>query len=148
MPKPKTDCWILVQNILSLHMARSCHCPWFSTVLPPSTENPRESCFEPGAIRNGTRVGVELKLGSTVTYRCDSGYTLEGDPTLTCIMGGDGKPSWNKPKPICIGKHWHLETAPRNTNHTSSYRFITCKHAYTLFFPIWRCLRGVSISVI
>lgn len=79
--------------------------PHDSSALPPSTENPRESCFEPGAIRNGTRAGVELKLGSAVTYRCDSGYTLEGDPTLTCIMGGDGKPSWNKPKPICIGKH-------------------------------------------
>uniref|UniRef100_A0A669EYE9 CUB and Sushi multiple domains 2 n=1 Tax=Oreochromis niloticus TaxID=8128 RepID=A0A669EYE9_ORENI len=66
------------------------------------TENPRESCFEPGLVRNGTRVGTDLKLGSTVTYHCDSGYTLEGDPTLTCIMGVDGKPSWNKPKPICI----------------------------------------------
>uniref|UniRef100_A0A8C2WMG0 CUB and Sushi multiple domains 2 n=1 Tax=Cyclopterus lumpus TaxID=8103 RepID=A0A8C2WMG0_CYCLU len=66
------------------------------------TENPRESCFEPGLVLNGTRVGADLKLGSTVTYRCDSGYTLEGDPTLMCIMGGDGKPSWNKPKPICI----------------------------------------------
>uniref|UniRef100_A0AAX7V0K9 CUB and Sushi multiple domains 2 n=1 Tax=Astatotilapia calliptera TaxID=8154 RepID=A0AAX7V0K9_ASTCA len=66
------------------------------------TENPRESCFEPGLVRNGTRVGTNLKLGSTVTYHCDSGYTLEGDPTLTCIMGVDGKPSWNKPKPICI----------------------------------------------
>uniref|UniRef100_A0A8C6L3G6 CUB and Sushi multiple domains 2 n=1 Tax=Nothobranchius furzeri TaxID=105023 RepID=A0A8C6L3G6_NOTFU len=66
------------------------------------TENPRESCFEPGLVRNGTRLGTDLKLGSTVAYRCDSGYTLEGDPTLTCIMGGDGKPSWNKPKPICI----------------------------------------------
>jgi len=92
-------------------------CHWCSTVLPLSTENPRESCFEPGLVRNGTRVGADLKLGSTVTYRCDSGYTLEGDPTLTCIMGPDGKPSWNKAKPICIGKHWHLETAVRNTNH-------------------------------
>lgn len=70
-----------------------------------STENPRESCFEPGLVRNGTRVGTELKLGATVTYYCDNGYTLEGDATLTCIMGGDGKPGWNKPKPVCIGKN-------------------------------------------
>uniref|UniRef100_A0A8C2E6P3 CUB and Sushi multiple domains 2 n=1 Tax=Cyprinus carpio TaxID=7962 RepID=A0A8C2E6P3_CYPCA len=54
------------------------------------TENPRESCFEP------------LKLGATVTYYCDNGYTLEGDAGITCIMGGDGKPGWNKPKPVCI----------------------------------------------
>ncbi|KAG7254956.1 hypothetical protein CRUP_020738 [Coryphaenoides rupestris] len=66
------------------------------------TENPRESCFEPGAVRNGTRVGTDLKLGSAVSYQCDGGYTLEGEPTLTCIMGRDGKPSWNKPRPICI----------------------------------------------
>lgn len=112
-------------------------CHWFSTALPLSAENPRESCFEPGLVRNGTRVGTNLKLGSTVTYHCDSGYTLEGDPTLTCIMGVDGKPSWNKPKPICIGKHWHLETVVRNTNHISAYTFVTCKHVYTisLFFP-------------
>lgn len=103
-------------------------CHWFSTALPLSAENPRESCFEPGLVRNGTRVGTDLKLGSMVTYHCDSGYTLEGDPTLTCIMGGDGKPSWNKPKPICIGKHWHLESVVRNTNDISAYRFLTCKH--------------------
>uniref|UniRef100_A0A8C1UMN4 CUB and Sushi multiple domains 2 n=1 Tax=Cyprinus carpio TaxID=7962 RepID=A0A8C1UMN4_CYPCA len=66
------------------------------------TENPRESCFEPGLVRNGTRVGTELKLGATVTYYCDNGYTLEGDAGITCIMGGDGKPGWNKPKPVCI----------------------------------------------
>uniref|UniRef100_A0A3B3V6U4 Sushi domain-containing protein n=1 Tax=Poecilia latipinna TaxID=48699 RepID=A0A3B3V6U4_9TELE len=63
-----------------------------SSLFLLATENPRESCFEPGLVRNGTRVGTDLKLGSTVTYHCDSGYTLEGDPTLTCIMGGDGKP--------------------------------------------------------
>lgn len=67
-------------------------------------ENPRESCFEPGPVQNGTRVGTDLKLGSTITFYCDSGYIIEGDSTLTCIMGGDGKPSWNKPRPTCIGK--------------------------------------------
>ncbi|KAJ8334650.1 hypothetical protein SKAU_G00402890, partial [Synaphobranchus kaupii] len=66
------------------------------------TENPRESCFEPGPVRNGTRVGTDLKLGSTVTFYCDSGYIIEGDSILTCIIGGDGKPSWNKPRPTCI----------------------------------------------
>uniref|UniRef100_A0A9J8ATL8 CUB and Sushi multiple domains 2 n=1 Tax=Cyprinus carpio carpio TaxID=630221 RepID=A0A9J8ATL8_CYPCA len=55
-----------------------------------------------GLVRNGTRVGTELKLGATVTYYCDNGYTLEGDAGITCIMGGDGKPGWNKPKPVCI----------------------------------------------
>uniref|UniRef100_A0A667WX46 CUB and Sushi multiple domains 2 n=1 Tax=Myripristis murdjan TaxID=586833 RepID=A0A667WX46_9TELE len=89
------------------------------------TENPRESCFEPGLVRNGTRVGADLKLGSTVTYHCDSGYTLEGDPTLTCIMGGDSKPSWNKPKPICIapcgGQYSGLEGVVLSPGYPGNY---------------------------
>lgn len=67
-------------------------------------ENPRESCFDPGLIKNGTRVGTDLKLGSTITYYCDGGYEIEGVSTLTCIMGGDGKPVWNKPRPTCTGR--------------------------------------------
>ncbi|XP_036397589.1 CUB and sushi domain-containing protein 1-like [Megalops cyprinoides] len=66
------------------------------------TEIPRESCFEPGEVRNGSRIGSDLKLGTTVTFSCDSGYVIDGDATLTCIMGGDGKPNWNKPRPTCI----------------------------------------------
>uniref|UniRef100_A0A8B9RZV4 CUB and Sushi multiple domains 2 n=1 Tax=Accipiter nisus TaxID=211598 RepID=A0A8B9RZV4_9AVES len=76
------------------------------------TENPRESCFDPGSIKNGTRVGTDLKLGSTITYYCDGGYDIEGVSTLTCIMGGDGKPAWNKPRPTC--------TAPCGGQYTGS----------------------------
>uniref|UniRef100_A0A8C9FBF7 CUB and Sushi multiple domains 2 n=1 Tax=Pavo cristatus TaxID=9049 RepID=A0A8C9FBF7_PAVCR len=76
------------------------------------TENPRESCFDPGSIKNGTRVGTDLKLGSTITYYCDGGYDIEGASTLTCIMGEDGKPAWNKPRPTC--------TAPCGGQYTGS----------------------------
>uniref|UniRef100_A0A8C2U204 CUB and Sushi multiple domains 2 n=1 Tax=Coturnix japonica TaxID=93934 RepID=A0A8C2U204_COTJA len=76
------------------------------------TENPRESCFDPGSIKNGTRVGTDLKLGSTITYYCDGGYDIEGVSTLTCIMGEDGKPAWNKPQPTC--------TAPCGGQYTGS----------------------------
>uniref|UniRef100_A0A8C8AY99 CUB and Sushi multiple domains 2 n=1 Tax=Otus sunia TaxID=257818 RepID=A0A8C8AY99_9STRI len=76
------------------------------------TENPRESCFDPGSIKNGTRVGTDLKLGSTITYYCDGGYDIEGVSTLTCVMGGDGKPTWNKPRPTC--------TAPCGGQYTGS----------------------------
>uniref|UniRef100_A0A803VYI3 CUB and Sushi multiple domains 2 n=1 Tax=Ficedula albicollis TaxID=59894 RepID=A0A803VYI3_FICAL len=76
------------------------------------TENPRESCFDPGSIKNGTRVGTDLKLGSTITFYCDGGYDIQGGPTLTCVMGGDGKPTWNKPRPTC--------TAPCGGQYTGS----------------------------
>uniref|UniRef100_A0A8C6GG80 Uncharacterized protein n=1 Tax=Mus spicilegus TaxID=10103 RepID=A0A8C6GG80_MUSSI len=65
------------------------------------TENPRESCFDPGSIKNGTRVGSDLKLGSSVTYYCHGGYEVEGASTLSCILGPDGKPMWNNPRPVC-----------------------------------------------
>lgn len=68
------------------------------------TEKPRESCFDPGNIMNGTRLGMDYKLGSTVTYQCDSGYTIAGPPTLTCIIGTDGKPVWDKALPTCKGR--------------------------------------------
>uniref|UniRef100_A0AAZ3Q759 CUB and Sushi multiple domains 2 n=1 Tax=Oncorhynchus tshawytscha TaxID=74940 RepID=A0AAZ3Q759_ONCTS len=101
------------------------------------TENPRESCFEPGVVRNGTRVGADLKLGSTTTYYCDSGYTLEGDPTLTCIMGSDSKPSWNKQKPICIalcgGQYSGLEGVVLSPGYPGNYSSArTCLYAVTV----------------
>ncbi|OXB80743.1 UNVERIFIED_CONTAM: hypothetical protein H355_013536, partial [Colinus virginianus] len=61
----------------------------------------RESCFDPGNIMNGTRLGMDYKLGSTVTYYCDAGYVLQGYSTLTCIMGDDGRPGWNRALPSC-----------------------------------------------
>ncbi|KAF7710922.1 hypothetical protein HF521_009794 [Silurus meridionalis] len=64
-------------------------------------EKPREACFDPGNIMNGTRLGFDYKLGSTVTYECDSGYTTMGPATLTCTIGSDGKPVWDKALPTC-----------------------------------------------
>lgn len=49
-------------------------------------------------------MGTDLKLGSTITYYCDGGYDIEGVSTLTCVMGEDGKPTWNKPRPTCTGE--------------------------------------------
>lgn len=54
---------------------------------------------------NGTRLGMDYKLGSTVTYYCDAGYVLQGYSTLTCIMGDDGRPGWNRALPSCHGKN-------------------------------------------
>uniref|UniRef100_A0A8C1SG25 CUB and Sushi multiple domains 3 n=1 Tax=Cyprinus carpio TaxID=7962 RepID=A0A8C1SG25_CYPCA len=61
----------------------------------------RESCFDPGNVMNGTRLGSDYKLGSTVTFYCEAGYVLQGYSTLTCIMGDDGRPGWNRGLPSC-----------------------------------------------
>ncbi|XP_035867009.1 CUB and sushi domain-containing protein 1 [Phyllostomus discolor] len=64
-------------------------------------EKPREACFDPGNIMNGTRVGADFKLGSTVTYQCDPGYTIADPSSITCVIGADGKPAWDRVLPSC-----------------------------------------------
>lgn len=112
-------------------------------------ENPRESCFDPGSIKNGTRVGTDLKLGSTITFYCDGGYDIEGGPTLTCVMGGDGKPTWNKPRPTCTGKSLGKGQGGRicpeqvtngklgvNLEGVSQYSIIFLGNYFSLFFRV------------
>ncbi|XP_040499110.1 CUB and sushi domain-containing protein 1 [Ursus maritimus] len=64
-------------------------------------EKPREACFDPGNIMNGTRIGTDFKLGSTVTYQCDSGYKIVDPSSITCVIGTDGKPAWSQALPSC-----------------------------------------------
>ncbi|KAK1891689.1 CUB and sushi domain containing protein 1, partial [Dissostichus eleginoides] len=64
-------------------------------------EKPREACFDPGNIMNGSRTGYDYKLGSQVSYNCHHGYTTMGGDTITCVMGNDGKPVWDRALPTC-----------------------------------------------
>ncbi|MEJ1274210.1 hypothetical protein NN561_005090 [Cricetulus griseus] len=81
-------------------------------------EKPREACFDPGNIMNGTRIGTDFKLGSTVTYQCDSGYTIVDPSSIECVTGPDGKPSWDRALPACQG-----ETLPLATSNQILLRF-------------------------
>ncbi|VTJ62983.1 Hypothetical predicted protein [Marmota monax] len=77
-------------------------------------EKPREACFDPGNIMNGTRIGTDFKLGSTVTYQCDSGYKIMDPSSITCVIGADGKPSWDRVLPSCnvvFGQFAYFQTA-------------------------------------
>ncbi|KAF4795427.1 hypothetical protein TURU_093432 [Turdus rufiventris] len=77
-------------------------------------EKPREACFDPGNIMNGTRIGTDFKLSSTITYQCDSGYKIIEPSTITCVIGADGKPAWNRALPSCnvvFGQFAYFQTA-------------------------------------
>ncbi|XP_034532135.1 sushi, von Willebrand factor type A, EGF and pentraxin domain-containing protein 1 isoform X3 [Notolabrus celidotus] len=54
-------------------------------------------CGKPIPIPNGRVLGTEFGFNSKVKYECDEGYTLNGDPTLTCQSEG----LWDKPAPRC-----------------------------------------------
>ena len=48
-------------------------------------------------IARGSVVVSSRSIGSTATYRCDSGYSLEGDSQRTCLAGG----RWSGQEPSC-----------------------------------------------
>ena len=71
------------------------HC-YSKCVLPPAV-----SCGPaPIAPANGQKRGFGTTFGSTVTYRCDPGYTLQGSDTITCMANKQ----WSERAPTCNGK--------------------------------------------
>ena len=65
-------------------------------VLPPAV-----SCGHvPNAPENGQRRGSGTTFGSTVTYSCDPGYTLQGSTIIYCMANRQ----WNGSAPSCNGK--------------------------------------------
>ncbi|XP_005082661.1 CUB and sushi domain-containing protein 1 [Mesocricetus auratus] len=88
-------------------------------------EKPREACFDPGNIMNGTKIGTDFKLGSTVTYQCDSGYKIVDPSSIECVTGPDGKPSWDRALPACQapcgGQYMGSEGVVLSPNYPHNY---------------------------
>ncbi|XP_050987326.1 CUB and sushi domain-containing protein 3 isoform X1 [Labeo rohita] len=81
----------------------------------------REACFDPGSVMNGTRLGGDYKLGSTVTFHCDPGYQLQGYSSLTCVMGGTNRPEWNRALPSCQAPCGSRSTGSEGTVLSPNY---------------------------
>ncbi len=60
-------------------------------------------------ILNGTRVpgSSEVACGASVAYVCDEGYSLTGEPILTCMTEGD----FNHPVPACKEEEGELSVS-------------------------------------
>ncbi|XP_075718053.1 CUB and sushi domain-containing protein 1 [Rhinoderma darwinii] len=101
-------------------------------------EKPREACFDPGNIMNGTRIGTDFKLGSTVTYQCDPGYKIIDPATISCVISTDGKPAWNKSLPSCNapcgGQYTGMEGVVLSPNYPNNYTFGQICH-YSITVP-------------
>lgn len=67
--------------------------------LPPAYELQR--CPDPRPFRNGIVIGQDYSVGMTISFECLPGYTLLGEPSLTCLHGISR--NWNHPIPRCEG---------------------------------------------
>ena len=57
-------------------------------------------CGDPGVPRNGSRQLSGRTAGSTVTFRCDTGFDLAGTRTQRCMDSGE----WSDQLPECRGR--------------------------------------------
>lgn len=65
-------------------------------------------CEDPGVPQFGFKVNDQGHFsGSTITYKCDPGYTLHGSSVLKCMTGE--RRAWDNPVPSCIGKKSSLD---------------------------------------
>ena len=66
----------------------------WNNVLPSC---PPIHCGNPGMPANGQQISQNFTFNSTVSYRCDPGYTLTGSATITCLSTG----FWDNIAPSC-----------------------------------------------
>lgn len=55
------------------------------------------TCDTPFVPPGGFVVGYDYNVHSTITYHCDPGHVLKGNPTLECLDSGE----WNEEAPYC-----------------------------------------------
>ncbi|AWO96936.1 putative CUB and sushi domain-containing protein 3-like [Scophthalmus maximus] len=58
-----------------------------------------QRCPDPRPFRNGIVIGQDYSVGMTISFECLLGYTLLGEPSLTCLHGVSR--NWNHPLPRC-----------------------------------------------
>lgn len=91
LSKAMTFYWFPVQR-WSLGVSVSCNLSGFEL----------SHCEDPGMPQFGFKVSDQGHFsGSTITYRCNPGYTLHGSSILKCMTGE--RRAWDNPLPSCIG---------------------------------------------
>ncbi|CAM5126241.1 unnamed protein product [Natator depressus] len=61
-------------------------------------------CAQPPNISHGQHSDWRKKVfvvGSSVTYKCDRGFSLVGKTSIQCIAGDEVIPTWSEPTPQC-----------------------------------------------
>lgn len=71
-------------------------------VWPFSAAYELQRCPDPLPFRSGIVIGQDYSVGMTISFECLPGYTLLGEPSLTCLHGISR--NWNHPIPRCEGE--------------------------------------------
>ncbi|KAM9805514.1 CUB and sushi domain-containing protein 3-like [Syngnathus typhle] len=82
-----------------------------------------QRCPDPRPFRNGVVMGQDYSVGTTITFECLPGFTLLGEPSLTCLHGVSRK--WNHPVPrceaLCGGNVTSMNGTIYSPGHPSEY---------------------------
>ncbi|XP_063401402.1 sushi, von Willebrand factor type A, EGF and pentraxin domain-containing protein 1-like [Mytilus trossulus] len=88
----------------------------------------------PNVITNGRVLGNEYTYKKNITYRCDTGYELQGSAIIICLESGQ----WDEPLPSCELIHCdslqllHASISSNNNEYGSNVT-ISCDEGYVMF---------------
>lgn len=98
-----------------------CSCPAVLLCPPPPVIAHATLSAEPG---------MNFSSGTSVSYSCQSGYSLLGDPSVLCTAWGN----WSLPYPRCAGGAGSAST-PWNAQHPSRARLSTHPMEHSASIP-------------
>lgn len=67
------------------------------------------NCGHPGWVNDGQLIGSDFTLESIVKFTCNDGYTLRGEPSITCLSNGLWSSSAPHCQPITCSPPVHIE---------------------------------------
>ncbi|KAJ8275911.1 hypothetical protein COCON_G00076630 [Conger conger] len=87
-------------SLLSCY-SRDSAIPKWSERLPKCVLETFEPCRNPGVPASGTQSAEKrfYQAGETLSFSCNSGYELQGQPTIRCVPGHPSQ--WSSPPPTC-----------------------------------------------
>ncbi|XP_064628862.1 CUB and sushi domain-containing protein 3-like [Lineus longissimus] len=74
----------------------------------------KTQCPDVVAPKNGSRTFGDSVRGYTVTFSCDAGYILQGNSTLTCLVGGPEGGQWPGMPPQCVAPCYSGSSVAQN----------------------------------
>jgi hypothetical protein len=76
----------------------------------------KTQCPDIDTPKNGSRKFIDSEHGYTVNFSCGSGYILQGNATLTCVLQGPQGGQWSGNLPKCVAPCYSDSSAGKERN--------------------------------